>query len=257
MKSPLIALLSDFGTKDSYVASMKGVILSKSPRATIIDVLHEVNPNEVTGPDFLLWRSYRFFPPGTIFVCVVDPGVGTSRAILCVRRESFYFLAPDNGLLKYVFAAPGGPGQRVIEVRPGKKASATFHGRDVFAPAAAHLANGRKMSELGERVLPRFGKEHFARIPSAGRGPVSCEVIHIDHFGNIVTNVRYSGENFRRWKIRVGRGVVKRHVRTYGEGGQEPFALEGSTGLAEISVKEGNAAECLKARLHQELILFR
>ncbi|HTK83357.1 MAG TPA: SAM-dependent chlorinase/fluorinase [Bacteroidota bacterium] len=254
-KHPIIALLTDFGTADHYVASMKAVILSIAPNSVIIDLSHDVPPQDVDAAAYLLWSAHAWFPAGTIFVCVVDPGVGTRRPIICLRTK-YTFIAPDNGLLKYVLPASGRP--RIIAVTNRtyalKTISRTFHGRDIFAPAAAHLASGVSHEQLGKRVTPLHAPERFVLVSGTTS---SGKVLHVDRFGNIITNLlcRNLPNNA---VLKIGRARIHRAFRTYGEaGGSQPFMTIGSSGLLEISIRNGSAARTLKAHSGDPVLLAR
>lgn len=206
---------------------MKGVILSEAPAATIVDLSHDVRPHDPAHAAFFLRQAIPYFPKGTVFVCVVDPGVGGAREIVCVRAGDHVFLAPDNGLLS--FLRP-----RSIHAVVRKAASATFHGRDVFAPAAAHLARGGAPSRLGPR---RARLTPFSVRP--GR------VVSIDRFGNVITDV--AG---RPRELRIGRHRIRRFVRTYEEAPRgELVALVGSAGTLEVALREGRAQDRLRAKI--------
>jgi len=255
-----ITLLTDFGIEDAYVASMKGVILSLAPHVPVIDITHSLHPHAISQGAFLLWSVYRYFPPGTIFVAVVDPGVGSSRRILCGRTDQYTFLAPDNGVLKFVLSCE--PGIQIHEVTNHKyflpQPSQTFHGRDIFAPVAAYIANGGSISRLGRKTKPDFGSEHFIS-PGHGRKGKSFEasVLSIDHFGNIVTNILFPAM-ISEWKIRFGSRLIRKSYPTYDNAKKgELFMLQGSSGLLEISMRQESAAAHLHARINQPLRMFR
>ncbi|TLY27641.1 MAG: SAM-dependent chlorinase/fluorinase, partial [Ignavibacteria bacterium] len=151
---PTIALLTDFGLSDPYVGSMKGVISAIAPGTPILDLSHEVLPQNITQAGYLLWSCYKYFPAGTIFVCVVDPGVGSGRRVLCVDGAGYRFLGPDNGLLQLVLDSLDGYSIVIVENRRyfRNEISPTFHGRDIFAPVAAHLSRGVRSASLGRRT---------------------------------------------------------------------------------------------------------
>ena len=240
-----IALLTDFGSKDQYVGIVKAVILSINPSARIIDISHDVKPYNVDQAGYFLWSSYRYFPPGTIFVCVVDPGVGSARRIIGVRSRLFTFLAPDNGLLDYVLSEE--KNVHAIKVKEHgasipTKVSGTFHGRDIFAPIAADLSSGISLSRMGHRIhLPQKPSPF---VSSAERGTIG-KIIHIDRFGNIITNIRW-GEPRNGIGIAVAGRIVRQWISNYAEAPPNRRCLIiGSSGLVEIVLKEGNAAEFL------------
>lgn len=254
----IITLTTDFGTRDCYVAAMKGVILEINPEAGIVDLTHEIGPQNVLEGAFFLRGSAPYFPNGAVHVVVVDPGVGSERRALCVEADGRYYVAPDNGVLSLV-ATPETLGSAVaIEneryLRP--TISATFHGRDVFAPAAAHLSLGVEMSELGPpvREIVRF---ELPAPTAEGDGTIAAQVIHIDRFGNLITNVdtatwddlTSSGKG-GDVQIRIHGLILNRACKAYGEVPQgSPLALWGSSDLLEISVNRGNAAERLGAKV--------
>jgi S-adenosylmethionine hydrolase len=257
-KHKVVVLLTDFGTSDQYVASMKGVILSLAPRANIVDLSHHISPQNITQAAFLLWSSHSYFPKETLFVCVVDPGVGTSRRILCVDTGHYKFLAPDNGVLKYVLASCKNP--RVTNVTRKeyfqKNVSYTFHGRDIFSPVAAHMLQGVASHKLGPRVMPNYGKEEFVQVKGIRRKIYRGSILHIDHFGNIITNFscRMVPE---RSVLTIGKKSVRQSFATYGDAtNKHAFMIIGSSGLIELSVHDGNAARVLNARLNQPLVFI-
>lgn len=229
MNRSTVALLTDFGTADPYVGIVKGVILSRT-RATIVDLSHEVRPHDPAHAAFLLRQAIPYFPKRTIFVCVVDPGVGGGREIVCVAAGAHLFLAPDNGLLSFLKPRS----IHAVTRTALKPVSATFHGRDIFAPAAAHLARGGAPSALGPRRT---------RLKSLPHRPGA--VVSIDRFGNVITDV-----TGRPREVRIGRRRIRRFVRTYAEAPRgELVALVGSAGTLEIALREGRAQDRLRARI--------
>jgi S-adenosylmethionine hydrolase len=241
----VITLITDFGTAGPYVGSMKGVILSIHPDARIVDIAHDIRPQDVDEAAFVLKQAYPFFPAGTIHVVVVDPGVGSDRAVLAVRTERYIFLAPDNGVLKYVFDAC--PDARVFRVTNQdfslSPVSRTFHGRDVFAPAAAHLSRGVDIERMGEPFTEYVRGE--VQRPEVRPREIRGEIVFIDGFGNGITNIEealFAGREVD--SISVRSHVIRGLSGTYSDvGAGEPLALVGSGGTLEISVCEGNARE--------------
>jgi S-adenosylmethionine hydrolase len=240
-----IALLTDFGTSDYYVAAMKGVIYSINASANVIDITHDIGPQDVASAAFILQACHRDFPAGTIFLCVVDPGVGSNRRPIIAQTDRYFFVGPDNGLFSFVL--DDSATVHAIENRRffPPLVSSTFHGRDVFAPVAAFLSEGIKITEFGPRihdaiVLPDTEPIHVDENTIEGR------VIHIDRFGNLITNFPSSlAERFS--KIDVGRISINDLQSSYAEAGSDrPFAIVGSAGFIEISVMNGSAAETLK-----------
>ena len=236
----IIALLTDFGTRDPYVAAVKGVIAARC-EAQVFDLTHEIAPFDVFGAAWFLRGVAAYWPEGTIFLAVVDPGVGTARKIIAAEREGRVFLAPDNGLLSLVVQPP------VIAVENESlflpKGSATFHGRDRFAPVAAAIANGLALGELG----PRF--DDIVRLdytpPSYGPEKVDGTIVAVDRFGNLVTDIEAGKVAFDP-VFRAGWHVVDRVERNYGDAGDGPFLIVGSAGCFEVSVAKGSAADLLQ-----------
>ncbi|MEK9146478.1 MAG: SAM-dependent chlorinase/fluorinase [Elusimicrobiota bacterium] len=236
---PLIALLSDFGSQDAYVGIMKGVILGRCPRARIVDLGHEIPPGDVRAAAFQLRSALPYFPEGTLFVCVVDPGVGSDREIVFVQGRRQRYLAPDNGLLGPALEADGCREARFLRsaaVRR-KPMSRTFHGRDIFAPAAAALAGGALPASLG----PRAGRIVRMRLPKPRkrRSSVVGEVLAVDRFGNAITNLTPRDLGRRRRLRAMERGFPLRTHYAQARPGQA-LALVGSTGFVELSIRDGD-----------------
>lgn len=234
---PIITLLTDFGTADGYVAEMKGVLITEIPNATLVDISHDVPAHDVDAGRLALARYWRRFPRGTVHLAVVDPGVGSARAAIAVESEGRFFVGPDNGLLTPALLIPAA---RAVRLDVPAQASATFHGRDVFAPAAAKLAMGTEIGALGgEHATPVI-----RRTPEPQRGPTGelvGQVIAIDRFGNAVTNLVGM-----RGALVVAEGRELPLRRTYAElDPGQAGAVVGSTGLIEIVVREGRASELL------------
>ena len=235
---------------------MKGVLRARGVRGDIIDLTHEVHPQQVRQGAFLLWSAYRHFPKGTIFICVVDPDVGTDRRILAARSGGFVFLAPENGLLDFVLreerrAECVAVSDEAMRRYAAPEISSTFHGRDVFAPLGAALAAGRTLTHLGKRIVP--GPSRFGLIMSPGEA-IAPAILHIDRFGNIVTNVRsVEGVTRERCSIRIRGTWVRTWSRTYGSmPDRTTCLLAGSSGLVEVAVKDGSAARQLNAELNSQ-----
>jgi S-adenosylmethionine hydrolase len=231
---PVVTLLTDFGTADGYVAEMKGVILTRAPEATLVDVTHDVPPQDVESGRLALARYWRRFPPGTVHVAVVDPGVGSARAALAVESDGRFLVGPDNGVLSPALLVAGA---RAVTLPVPTSAAPTFHGRDVFAPAAAELALGATLDALGSPALDFVVR----RTPEPHRladGSIAGQVITIDRFGNAITNLL----GLRAQSVEVN-GTVLPLRRSYADVAQgEPIALVGSTGLIEIAVRDGSGA---------------
>lgn len=250
-RRPTIALLTDFGVEDTYVGVMKGVILSRCD-VDVIDLSHEVRPQNIRQASYLAWTAYRYLPKGTVMVCVVDPGVGTDRDPIAVKHPNGFFVGPDNGWLTDVLKEcskerydPGGSipvdwaavklTNQDIWLRP---LSATFHGRDIFAPSAGALANGMALSDCG---VPKLRLVTLADAdPEFEDGQVSGRVIHVDHFGNLITNIRGSTLP-SKWEVSLPDGTVVSPADNYQVSRGQLIALIGSRGLLELALANGNA----------------
>ena len=253
----VITLLSDFGLKDPYVAEMKAVILSISPQARVVDITHEIEKFNIRMGAFVLASAAPYFPPNTVHVAVVDPGVGTKRRPIIAETKRGFYVGPDNGLL--MLAAHKEGIIKVYHIVNPKhmlsRVSRTFHGRDIFAPAAAHLTAGISPSEFGpairDYVFPEFVK------PQARKGEVVGEVLHKDGFGNIISNI--SAEDLESAAIREGDSLlVKLGDKTltlqfcsaYGEVPAGTYlAIIGSSNFLEVAVNQGSASRTFKAKV--------
>ena len=234
---PVVTLLTDFGTADSYVAEMKAALLGIVPHATLVDVTHEVAPGDVRAALYLLDRSWRHFAPGTVHLTVVDPGVGTARRALAAAARQHFFVVPDNGLL-----TPLLEGARVVELPVPASASATFHGRDVLAPAAGRLANGEPLAALGRPVEDA----HRIPLPAPRRDGevVLGEVIYVDRFGTLVTNIPADTLPPVRSVLAAGHGAA--WGRTFGDVPAGALvAYPGSGGTVEVALRNGSASKAV------------
>jgi S-adenosylmethionine hydrolase len=252
MADPLVTLTSDFGAASPYVAAMKGALLAVSPSARLMDLSHSLPPQDLRAASFFLCSAIPYFPEGTLHVFVVDPGVGTERAILYVETCGQRLLVPDNGCWTALAAKSRQP-PRVIRVSERRywrtEVSATFHGRDIFAPVAGHLSLGVKPEELGPAADTWIKLSWPA--PRITPQAIEGEVLVVDDFGNLITSI--PGEEYLRnltsaRRITVGGSLVERQVRTYGEA--PPGTLVGlvsSAGMFEVAVVQGNAARRLGA----------
>jgi len=238
-----IALLTDFGTRDPYVAAMKGVLATRT-NVAVHDLTHEIAPFDVLGGAWFLKTVARFWPAGTIFICVIDPGVGTARNIVALEESGRIFLAPDNGLLTFVFS-----GGRAFSVTNASlflpDDSRTFHGRDRFAPVGAALANGLPLEEVGPPLA------HIAMLryepPSYGE-IVRGTIVAVDRFGNVITDIDASRIPFAPYALHARDLVIDRLELTYGDAAPGPFLIVGSAGCIEISIANTSAAERLHLR---------
>jgi S-adenosylmethionine hydrolase len=249
MPAPLITLTTDFGLSDHYVGVMKGVILSISPTARIVDISHGVGAYEIAEAAFTLSQAYRYFPRGTVHVVVVDPGVGTSRRAILAQAAGQHFIAPDNGVLSMLYAREKHKVRAISNIRYFlKPLSHTFHGRDLFAPVAAHLAGGVTPARFGKPIKD-YLRLDFDKPARTGRRTWTGAILKVDRFGNIVTN--FSVKEFpdlakRAFEMAVGPrriGVIAQHYAECGFG--EPFLIVGSAGYYEISVGQASAAKAL------------
>lgn len=242
-----ITLTTDFGTKDWFVGTMKGVLLGINPRAVIADITHEIPPGDLRSGAFSLMASTRYFPKGTVHVAVVDPGVGGQRQAIAVQTANYIFVGPDNGVLSWALTREEIKGIRLLEHSKYflKTISRTFHGRDIFAPVAAHLSGGLPLAKLG-RELKDFVRLPWP-VPVARRSKLHGEIIHIDRFGNAITNIgieqvtrEYKGtcEVMGRRKVRCALAPFYSAVPV-----NSPVAVMGSNGFLEIAVNGGSAAQ--------------
>jgi S-adenosyl-L-methionine hydrolase (adenosine-forming) len=242
---PLITLLTDFGSADPYVGMMKGVIATVCPEANVVDITHDVPPQDIRTGAFFLERSFRYFPPGSIHVAVVDPGVGTARKPIALRADGHYFVGPDNGLCSLA-------ARRIRAVTLSRDAyfqnevSRTFHGRDIFAPVAAHLAAGVPLASLG-RPQKRIVRLENTKPRRKARGFVGA-VVSVDRFGNLVTNLDLPcWESLRRPRLTAGAFVARALSSSYGAVRSGELALIlGGYGLLEIAARDGSAAKILR-----------
>ena len=252
-KWPIITLLTDFGLKDPYVASMKGVILSINPQCTLVDITHQVNSHDIKEGAFILTQTCSTFPKGTIHLAVVDPGVGSPRKPILLVTKKYLFVGPDNGLLTLPLRKE--TVKQAILLTNQKffpsEVSSTFHGRDIFAPVAAYLSLGVKPQAFGPSI--KSWRKIAFPDPSMKQEKLVGEIVHVDAFGNLVSNidrkslVRFSGG--RSFVIKVGKRTMKGLKKGYWEGRkEEPIVLIGSGGFLEISVREGNAQKSLRVK---------
>ncbi len=263
MKDPIITLTTDFGTRDNYVASMKAVMLSINPEVNIVDITHEVRRHDIMSACFIITNTYHYFPLRTIHVIVVDPTVGSERRPLVASINGHYFVAPDNGVLSGLFQDPEDISVFTIEaehyyLRP---LSSTFHGRDIFAPIAAWLSKGIEIENFGEKVEDYIDLKLPSPIVSEGK--LEGEIIHVDSFGNLITNIKR--DTFEKmleeapghqFKLEVGETVLSKLMRFYAEcESGRPCLLFGSTSQLEISVKRKSAKEILGLDKGQKLTI--
>jgi S-adenosyl-L-methionine hydrolase (adenosine-forming) len=245
----ILTLTTDFGLSDHYVGTMKGVILGICPQARLVDISHQVPPFAITEGAYLLSQTYRYFPKGTVHLVVVDPGVGSKRRPIVAEAAGQFFVAPDNGVLSAIYVRE----KHAVRLLENEEyfhhpVSRTFHGRDIFSPVAAHLAAGVSAKRLG-KIIRDYVQSGFARPRRAAKDRWDGHILHIDSFGNIVTNF-HSDEiphlTERPLTVQVGRRMVRRRARNYAERpAGELFAIVGSGGYLEVSVNQGSAAKVL------------
>ncbi len=247
-----VAILTDFGLRDHYVGVMKGVMLKIDPEIRFVDISHEVPSHSIVAAQFLLSVSYRWFPEGTVFLAVVDPGVGSERRAMILKSGGYLFVGPDNGLFTPFYDGDW----KAYEIPIPKDASNTFHGRDVFAPAAARLAKGEKPEEIGTL----FSDPVKVEIPSPVRidGKISGKVIYVDKFGNVVTNVPSDWvEGSRDAAILIKGREISGLRRAYAEVDVGEFLIiPGSSGYLEVSIREGNAALALGVNIMDDVTVI-
>jgi S-adenosyl-L-methionine hydrolase (adenosine-forming) len=244
----MIALLTDFGTKDYFVGAMKGAILSINENVRLVDITHEIEPQNIKSAGFALRACYRNFPAKTIFVAVVDPGVGSSRRAILVVTDDYFFIAPDNGLLSFVFNET--ENFQVFELTNRRfwapEISSTFHGRDLFTPVAAHLSGGVNPSEFGREITDfvRFEENKPRKISES---EIEAEIIEIDRFGNLITNLKRE-DLPERFVLESGANRIEKLRRFFAESGPgEIFMIFGSAGFLEIVAFQDSAKNILKA----------
>ncbi len=263
MLNPIITLTTDFGLVDPYVAEMKAVILEINPNARIVDVSHQIEKFNIRMGAYVLAAASRYFPKGTVHVAVIDPGVGTKRKPILIETKNSFFIGPDNGLL--ALAAKNQGIRHVYEIANPKfmlpRISATFHGRDIFAPVAAFLSKGIHPTEFGPEirsiVVPKFAET--VRKGNAFMG----EVIHVDGFGNIVTN--FAEKHLKALNVKADVCIKIKNTelplklcKAYAEvEAQKPLAIIGSHDFLEISINMGNAAETFNVKVGDKVKLYR
>jgi len=249
----IVTLLTDFGTQDEYVGLMKGVILSINPAATIVDITHAIDSQDIVQAAYAIHSAYRYFPAGSVHLIVVDPGVGTDRSLLALEVKNQYFVAPDNGVLTLLFGEHNET--RLVRLSNADffldTVSRTFHGRDIIAPVGAHITQGTDLFQLGDSITPaeavwlkNIGAQH------RNSGEITGTIVTVDHFGNLISNIHHQmlkqieqSPAGNPVNIRIGSHVIRGIRRTYADvGPNEATGLIGSRGYLEIAVNKGNAA---------------
>ena len=282
----VITLLTDFGNQDAYVGIMKGVIAGINPFANVVDIRHSIPPQDIFSSAYLLYSSYKYFPRKTIHVAVVDPGVGSRRDIVCVETKDYFFLVPDNGLLSYIVQEERP--KSIIRLTNSKyflpSLSSTFHGRDVFAPVAAHLSLGVKPQQLGIKIN-QLEQLDVPNPVQKKAGRVEGQIIYIDRFGNLITNITkeylVKGTGGQKPEVRsmkpdafekiskekilskydtiettIGKKRIVGLSKTYTDAKPgEPLVLIGSAGFLEVSINQGNAQKYFKVDKGNKVII--
>ncbi len=253
---PTIVLLTDFGSKDYFVGVMKGVISSINPVAHILALTHDIEPQNIRKSAFCLWDYRKYIPDHAIFVCVVDPGVGGDRKILCGTIDGQTFIAPDNGLLDYVAAESSGKEFHVVSNSRYflNTVSTTFHGRDIFAPVSAHLSRGIRLNEMGEAFSYPHVDTFYRDIV---KGQNEGTVVYQDRFGNIFTNLLWNDILLSGTAtVKFGKRLINKFYPSYASSiTKGVVGVKGSSGLLELAVNLGNAATVLKSTVGQKLVL--
>lgn len=259
-QSKILTLLSDFGDKDVYVGVMKGVIAQINPNLTLIDLTHQIKPQNIVAARFCLMNAYGYFPQGTVHLAVVDPGVGSQRRTIAIKLAQGYLVGPDNGIFSGIIsqnAVIAAVELTNINFWRVSQPSSTFHGRDIFAPVAAHLASGVSLQELGTQINPEtLVKLDIGECREITNGVAGC-IQYIDHFGNLVSNIPASYVQGKTWCVEVN-GLQIPGCTTYSdvEVG-EVLALVGSHGCVEIAINGGNAQIQLQMKYLDNLqVLF-
>ena len=254
-----IALLTDFGNADGYVGQMKGVIYSICPEANIIDISHDVYKHSIQCSAWVLENSYKYFPQNTIFLCVIDPDVGTNRKKLILKTNKYYFIAPDNGLLTNIFKKCAI--DKLINIENSEYwlpiISQTFHGRDIFGPVAANLANNPDLIEkFGPAISLNSVQKLDIKQPILTNEFIKGSVVYIDHFGNLITNIPGSWVNLKTFNIQINNIKIKNLSTSYeSKTIGEPLAIIGSHNFIEISANCGSAKDLIKSDINDEIVI--
>jgi hypothetical protein len=262
--SKIIALLTDFGLKDNFVGVIKAVMLKINPQVKFIDISHNVSSQDVKEAAFLLLSSFSYFPKGTIFLVVIDPGVGSDRLPIAVKTKNYYFVGPDNGVLSLAVKKDGLTKAVVLKNKSYflEKISSTFHGRDIFAPCCAYLSKGVSLLSLGKKI--EKVKDISLPSPVIEKEKMTAEILCIDKFGNLVTNIKKDDlDKFLKGKKFVAYLKRKKINKIYSFYAQaelgEPFFIEGSFSFLEISLKNADASKyfSIKEKVKNKIVIKR
>lgn len=268
----IITLTTDFGTSDTYVGIMKGVILSINPNAQIVDLTHAIPPQDIYEAAFSIYAAHSYFPKGTIHIIVVDPGVGSDRQAIVSRTDNAFFVCPDNGVLSYLLQSVENEDEQPVDSVAIQNSgyylpevSNTFHGRDIFAPIAAHLSLGVSLEDIGPPVQTLV--QLPIQVPELIGDTLTGQIVKIDRFGNAITNISEtaiarlksaSTGGISTYEIRVGSVRLHRFNRAYAESGVgKSLAIIGSSGLLEIAINGGNAKEGLRIKWGDPVVVQR
>jgi hypothetical protein len=257
-----IALLTDFGSRDNFVGTIKGVILSKNPKAVLIDISHEISSYDVSQAAFVLLSGFSYFPKKTVFLAAVGPGAGLKRPAIAIKTKNYYFVGPDNGILS--LAAKRDSIEKIINLKNKKyflkEVSSTFHARDIFAPCAAYLSKGTKIDKFGSPLT----KIEEIDFPSAKitRDRIQAEIIYADKFGNLFTNITYRQfasflKQNKNFSAALNKKTIDKIYSFYGEAdSNEPFFIEGSSQFLEIALKNKSAKDFFSVKkMNQKLVI--
>jgi S-adenosylmethionine hydrolase len=261
VRKNLIVLLTDFGLSDNYVGVMKGVIKKINPSADIIDLSNEILPQSIRQAAFCLFTSYKYFPEKTVFTCVIDPGVGSNRKILLVKTENYYFIVPDNGIISWVIEKE--KIEKIIWIQNKKyfldNISNTFHGRDIFAPVTGWLTKGININSFGKEIN-NIVKIPFPK-PKIDKNKILCEIIYIDRFGNLITNIEnslfnsiYEKSNLRKIVFSEKKVELKKSYDSVEM--NQPLVINGSHDYIEISVRGKSAKEYFNCKIGQKIPIY-
>jgi len=248
---PIVTLITDFGVRDPYVAMMKGIMLCVNPEIRCIDITHEIDVGDIESASFLLLKSFECFPEGSVHLTVVDPTVGSDRRAIFTRFQNHFFVGPDNGVLTTVLSET-----YLIKKRAGPDPK-TFEGRDVFAPVAAHLATGEELNRLGERIFDPV-RIDFPE-PNITKSNIIGEIIYIDHFGNLISNIKEDMLPPKNIEIEICGEKLKGLHKNYVEGKDKGLLalINGGFGLLEVALYKGSAALYISCKKGEKIVVRR
>ncbi|MCM8757589.1 MAG: SAM-dependent chlorinase/fluorinase [Candidatus Omnitrophica bacterium] len=256
----VVSFLSDFGLKDNFVGVVKAVILKINPCVQIVDICHQISPQDILEGAFILRNSFRFFPKGTVHLVVIDPGVGTERKKIIVKTKNFFFVAPDNGILSLSLEIE--PPLKIIEITEDnyflKPVSNSFQARDIFAPVVGYLSKGEPIEKFGRRI----NSYKSLALPKVILRNKSLEgkIIYVDHFGNLITNIEskrfFDFVKSKKFRIRIGNFTIEKLFKSYKEASfKEPIALINSFDCLEIAFRNKDASKILKSKKFDKVII--